>query len=65
MAKRIPIRLDFEGQDAQKFQAVKDYRGVKANNELIRVLISDAYNEIPGLASPLRAKKITPKEVPA
>jgi len=46
MAKRVPLRLDFEGEDAEKFEVVKENRGVKANNELIRLLIADAYNEI-------------------
>jgi len=46
MGKKIPIRLDFEGEDARHFEAVKESRGIKANNELIRLLIADAYNAI-------------------
>jgi len=38
--------MDFKGEDATRFEIVKDNRGVKANNELIRVLIAEAYNEI-------------------
>jgi hypothetical protein len=58
MSKKIPIRIDFEGEDAKRFNTVKETRGVKANNELIRLLIADAYNEI-------RQKKQQPVEVPA
>jgi hypothetical protein len=60
MAKHITIRLNFLDKDAERFLTVKDNRGVKANNELIRILISEAYNEIQ------RAKKKAPLvEVPA
>jgi hypothetical protein len=58
MSKKIPIRIDFEGEDAKRFNAVKETRGVKANNELIRLLIADAYNQI-------EQKKQHPVEVPA
>ena len=44
--KPIPIRVDFVGEEAHRFEVVKENRGVKANNELIRLLVSEAYNEI-------------------
>ena len=46
MAKKIPLRLNFEGEMADKFEIVKENRGVEANSELVRLLIADAYNEI-------------------
>jgi hypothetical protein len=46
MRKKIPIRIDFEDEDANHFEVVKENRGVKANNELIRLLIAEAYNSI-------------------
>ena len=39
--------MDFQGTEAQTFEAVKDYRGVKANNELLRLLVADEFNRIP------------------
>jgi hypothetical protein len=48
MKKKIPIRIDLEGEEAERFETVKDYRGIKANTDLIRVLVSDEYNKILG-----------------
>jgi len=52
MARRIPIRMDFEGDEAKRFLAVKEHRGVKQNTELIRLLITDAFNQIHSLVAP-------------
>ena len=46
MDKRIPIRIDFEHVDAEKFGVVKKYLGLKQNTEVIRALISLKYNQI-------------------
>ena len=46
MTRNIPIRIDFEGKDAERFETVKQNRGIKQNTELIRLLIAEAYNEI-------------------
>lgn len=43
---KVPIRIDFEGVEAEKFQSVKKYMGLKQNTEVIRALISEKYNEI-------------------
>ena len=40
------IRCVLEGEDAKKFEAVKKYHGLKADTEIIRLLITDAYREI-------------------
>lgn len=44
--KKIPIRIDFEGEDAVKFEAIKDWLGLSQNTEVIRALISRVYREI-------------------
>jgi len=41
----------FEGEEARRFVVVKDFRGVKTNTDLIRVLISDEYIECQRLNS--------------
>ena len=43
---KVPIRIDFEGDEVEKFQYVKKYLGLKQNTEVIRALISGKYNEI-------------------
>jgi hypothetical protein len=45
-SSKVPVRIDFEGDDAKKFQFVKKYLGLKQNTEVIRALISGKYNEI-------------------
>ena len=44
--KNIPIRVDFEDVEAEKFETVKRYLGLKQNTEVVRALISEKYNEI-------------------
>ena len=46
LLRNIPIRIDFEGAEAEKFRTVKKYMGLKQNTEVIRGLISEKYNEI-------------------
>ncbi len=46
LLRKVPIRIDFEEDDAEKFQYVKKYLGLKQNTEVIRALISGKYNEI-------------------
>jgi len=46
LLRKVPIRIDFEGDDAERFQYVKKYLGLKQNTEVIRALISGKYNEI-------------------
>jgi hypothetical protein len=46
LLSKVPIRIDFEGADAEKFQTVKRYLGLKQNTEVIRALISEKYNGI-------------------
>jgi len=42
----IPIRLDFCGDDAKRFEAVKRHLGLSQNTEVIRALVSEKYNEV-------------------
>jgi len=46
LQNKIPIRINFEDTEAKKFEVVKRYMGLKQNTEVIRVLISEKYNEI-------------------
>ncbi len=44
--EKIPIRMDFENEDAKRFEVVKRVLGLKQNTEVIRALISEKYREI-------------------
>jgi hypothetical protein len=44
--RKVPIRINFEAGEAEKFNTVKTYMGLKQNTEVIRALISEKYNEI-------------------
>jgi hypothetical protein len=46
LLRRVPIRIDFEEEEVEKFNTVKNYMGLKQNTEVIRALISEKYNEI-------------------
>jgi len=46
LLSKVPIRIDFEGAEAEKFRVVKQHLGLKQNTEVIRVLISEKYNEV-------------------
>jgi len=43
---KIPIRIDFEGEDAEKFEFVKKWLGLSQNTEVIRSLIAEKYREL-------------------
>lgn len=38
--------MDFEGEEAEKFETVKKWLGLKQNTEVIRALISERFREI-------------------
>lgn len=46
LLRKVPIRIDFEETEAEKFNTVKKYMGLKQNTEVVRALISEKYNEI-------------------
>ena len=46
LLRKVPIRIDFEGGEAEKFRTVKKYMGLRQNTEVVRALISEKYNEI-------------------
>jgi len=45
--EKIHIRLDLEGEMAEKFIAVKRDKGLENNTDVIRLLIAEAAKEIP------------------
>jgi len=59
---KIPIRIDFEDDEAEKFEVVKKYMGLKQNTEVIRALISEMYNQIKALEEKRRLQRIREAE---
>jgi len=45
--EKLHIRLDLEGEEARKFIAIKRDKGIVNNTDVLRILITDAYKEIP------------------
>lgn len=43
---KVTIRIDLEGELAEKFNALKAKHGLKSNAELVRLLITAAYEKI-------------------
>jgi hypothetical protein len=62
LQKKIPIRIDFEDAEAEKFEIVKKYMGLKQNTEVIRALISEKYNELKALEEKRRLQRIREAE---
>ena len=62
MEKRIPIRIDFEAAEAEKFEVVKQYMGLKQHTEVLRALISQKFNEIQALKEKQRLQRIREAE---
>jgi len=44
--EKIQIRIDLEGEIAEKFKAVKQDKGIENNTDVIRSLIVDAYKKL-------------------
>ena len=62
LERKIPIRMDFEAAEVEKFETVKRYMGLKQNTEVIRALISQKYNEIRALEEKQRLQRIREAE---
>ena len=62
LERKIPIRMDFEAAEVEKFEVVKRYMGLKQNTEVIRALISQKYNEIKVLEEKQRLQRIREAE---
>ena len=62
LQKKIPIRINFEGDEAEKFEVVKKHIGLKQNTEVIRALIVGKYNEIRALEEKRRLQRIKEAE---
>ena len=46
MSDTINIRLELEGDMAEKFKAIKEKMGIENNTEVVRVLINSEFKEI-------------------
>ena len=62
LQRKIPIRIDFEDAEAEKFEVIKKYMGLKQNTEVIRALISEMYNQIKALEEKRRLQRIREAE---
>lgn len=54
--KKVPIRIDFEDAEADKFKTVKQFMGLKQNTEVIRALLTEKFHEIQLLEQRRRAQ---------
>jgi hypothetical protein len=43
---KIQIRIDLEGEIADKFEAVKKDKGLENNTDVVRSLITDAFKKL-------------------
>jgi len=62
LQKKVPLRIDFEDTEAEKFEVVKRHMGLKQNTEVIRALVSEKYNEIRVLEEKRRLQRIREAE---
>jgi hypothetical protein len=46
--EKIQIRIDLEGELAEKFKAVKQDKGLENNTDVLRSLIVDAFKKLSG-----------------
>jgi transposase len=44
--EKIQIRIDLEGDVADKFNAIKSDRGLENNTDVIRLLITEAFKRL-------------------
>jgi len=58
----VRIRLDLEGVEAKEFKRVKKHYGVKANAEVVRILLGKV---APTLNNPTRQSRKHKVEAPA
>lgn len=42
-SEKMTLRVDLTGNALQRFKAIKLYYGLKADSELVRILISEEY----------------------
>lgn len=62
LERKIPIRINFEDAEVEKFEVVKKHMGLKQNTEVIRALISEKYNDIRILEEKRRLQRIREAE---
>ena len=46
MVEKVTIRLDLEGQPAEKFSDLKNKYGLKTNADVVRFLITSKWEEV-------------------
>ena len=46
MGEKINIRMNLEGEIAERFKTVKKWLGLKRNTEVIRALVTERYMKI-------------------
>jgi hypothetical protein len=44
--EKIQIRIDLEGELAEKFRAIKRAKGIEANTDVLRNLIVEAFKNV-------------------
>lgn len=44
--KFLNVRVEFKGEMATKFEAIRNYLGLENNTEVLRVLVNDKFKEI-------------------
>jgi adenylate kinase len=51
MSEKLTIRLELDEELAQKFETVKNEKGIENNTDVLRSLITEAYKKIQREAS--------------
>ena len=62
LQKQIPIRINFDGVTAEKFEVVKRHLGLRQNTEVVRALLSEKYNDIKAREEQQRRQQIREAE---
>ena len=45
--EKIQLRLDLQGDLAEKFKAIKQRKGIVNNTDVVRFIINEAYEDLP------------------
>jgi hypothetical protein len=53
---KLSIRLDLEGELARKFEKIKREKGIANNTDVIRLLITETYNELESQVAEIQHK---------
>ncbi len=58
MVDKRSIRVELDDKAEERFEAIKDFHGLKSDSEAVRFCISTTFNA-------MTEKRISPEEVPA